>query len=388
MTRAATLLLALLLMNVLLGGICLAVSRGENRSRALRSWGAGLLAYAAGILITIAPFLPVGPAKVAGNALIAAAPALCVLGALEHTRTRLSWRWLWAGLAASVLPIALNHLRAQPNVLVDFLSPAPLANLLFGIGAWVLFRSPPKDARPAARFVALSFVYSIAVWTLRMLLIVRSVGASNDRERADLTVALFCIAQMISAVAATLGLLWIEVRLAQATLERVAYLDPLTNLMNRRATLLRFREELARARRSNSPLAMAVLDVDHFKRFNDDHGHLAGDAVLTHVASVLAQTKREHDVLGRVGGEEFVLLFAGQKAREALEAVDRLREQVSESPLSHGRSELRVTLSAGVAVFPGDGADWDTLFAAADLRLYAAKQAGRNRVAGPTALIA
>ncbi|HEX4384965.1 MAG TPA: GGDEF domain-containing protein [Myxococcales bacterium] len=385
MTRAATLLLALLLMNVLLGGICLAVSRGEARSRALRFWGTGLLLYAAGLLITILP-LPAG--KVAGNALIAAAPMLCVAGALEHTRTRLSWRWLWIAFVASVLPIAWNHLRAQPNVLVDFLSPAPLANLLFCIAAWTLFRAPPADARPAARFVAATFAYSVLVWTLRMALIIHSVGATNDRERADLTVALFCIAQMVSAVAATLGLLWIEVRLSQATLERVAWLDPLTNLFNRRATLLRFREELARARRADAPLALAVLDVDHFKRFNDEHGHLTGDAVLTHVASVLGQTKREGDVLGRVGGEEFVLLFAGQKAREALEAVDRLRERVADSTLAHGGRELRVTLSAGVAVFPGDGADWDSLFAAADLRLYAAKNAGRNRVAGPTALIA
>lgn len=217
-----------------------------------------------------------------------------------------------------------------------------------------------------------------------MLLLWLSVGGSNDRDRADLTVALFAIAQMVIAVGSTLGLLWVEVRLMQATLERIAYSDPLTGIPNRRATLMRFREEAARALRHQRTLALVLLDVDHFKRINDTFGHLAGDAVLQHIAAELTAGKRVEDVLGRIGGEEFVALLTDEPPEGALDAADRLRVRVEGSKMTHDGHALDVTVSGGVALFPTEGGDWDSLFAAADRRLYAAKQAGRNRVVGPT----
>jgi diguanylate cyclase (GGDEF)-like protein len=376
--------LALLILNVLLGVLCLVVARGERESRPLRLWGWGLLTYAAGLLVTLASFLPLAVSKVVGNSLIAFAPILNVVGVLGYTRLRLRRRWLAAGFVASVVPIVVNHLGDHYSVLVDFLSPAPLANLLFLIGAVTLLRDPPPDAKAAARFLSALFLLSIAVWTLRMLLLWLSVGGSNDRDRADLTVALFAIAQMVIAVGLTLGLLWVEVRLMQATLERFAYSDPLTGIPNRRATLMRFREEAARALRHQRPLAMVLLDIDHFKRINDTFGHLAGDAVLQHITAELTAGKRTEDVLGRIGGEEFVALLTGQPPEGALDAADRLRVRVEGSKVTHDGHALDVTVSAGVALFPTEGSDWDSLFTAADRRLYAAKQAGRNRVVGPT----
>ena len=383
MSRAATLVLALLVLHLLLGPLCLVVARGERRSEALRIWGLGLLSYAAGLALTIAGALPVFVSKVAGNALIALAPILSIRGALGYTGMRLDRRWTWAAYAVTVAVIAANHLREPYSVLVDLLAPAPLANVLFAIGAFALVRRPPPDARSAARFVAGIFVLCIAVWTVRMLVLWLAMGGANDRERTDLTVSLFVIAQMVIVVAATLGLLWIEVRQMQAELERVAFTDALTGLPNRRATLARFREELARASRHGTPLALAVLDVDHFKEFNDRHGHLAGDAVLAHVARVLQESSRREDVLGRLGGEEFVLLLPGHDAASATETAARLARRVGESPVHHEGATLGVTLSGGVAGVPEDGRDWDSTFAAADKRLYAAKQSGRNRIEGP-----
>jgi diguanylate cyclase (GGDEF)-like protein len=388
MTRAATLLLALLVQNILLGVLCLVVARRDRDSRALRLWGAGLLVYAAGLLITIAGFLPAAVSKIGGNALICYAPILCITGALKHTRYRMNQRWVLAAYVLSVIPLVVNHLGAHSEVLIDFISPAPLANALFLIGAWKLVTDAPPDARTASRFVALAFVASVVVWTVRIGGIFVQVGGTNDRDRADLLVALFSIAQMITAVAATLGLLWIEVRKMQATLERIAYFDPLTGLPNRRATLSRFREESARATRQGQPLSMVVFDIDHFKRVNDSFGHLAGDRILAHVAGLLNSQKRDEDVLGRIGGEEFVLLLPQQTAADALEVADRLRLRVLASPVTLGTRPVTVTISGGVSTFPVDGDGWEEVFLAADERLYAAKHAGRNRIDGPGAQIA
>ena len=165
-----------------------------------------------------------------------------------------------------------------------------------------------------------------------------------------------------------------------AMLERMAYDDALTGLPNRRGTLLRFREEIARATRGAGRLGLVIFDVDHFKRINDTHGHLAGDAALTRVAEVLGSTKRGEDTLGRIGGEEFVLLMADPPPGAEQPAADRLRESMATARVDHESASFGLTLSGGLAIFPDDGADWDSLFSIADRRLYAAKQSGRNRV--------
>ena len=386
MTRAATMVLALLALNLLLGVVCLAVGRGPRRSRALRLWGWGTLAYALGLLVTIAGLLPAFVSKLLGNALIALAPFLNARGLLADTSFRWNERWLRAAYLATVLPIALNHLRADYLVIVDFVAPALVAILLFVLAGVVLLRDPPQHARNAARFLAATVFFAALVWSVRIPVLLFSLGGSNDRDRSDLTVALFAIAQMLVSVAATLGLLWVEVRRMEATLERMAYADPLTGLPNRRATLLRFQEEAARAARYGRQLALVLMDVDHFKRVNDSHGHQAGDDVLRHVAAVLSDAKRGEDVLGRIGGEEFLLLHADVALAGAREAAERLRGCVAAAPLQRNGAAFDVTLSAGFAVYPIDGADWDALFTAADRRLYEAKRGGRNRVVGPAEL--
>jgi diguanylate cyclase (GGDEF)-like protein len=388
MSRASTLLLALLILNVLLGTLCLVVARGERRSAALRLWGWGLLVYSIGILVTIPAFLPFALRKIVGNALIAYAPILSIAGVLHHTGLRLNRRWTTAAFLVSVAPIVVNHLGylghlgSHPSVFVDILSPAPIADVLFLLAAVMLVRDPPADARVAARFLSAIFLFTVLVWTLRIVAIWTSLGGSNDRDRADLTIALFGIAQMVSAVAATLGLLWIEVRKMEAALRRLADSDALTGLPNRRATVRRFREEAERAARYGRPFALVVFDVDHFKQVNDTHGHLAGDALLKHVASVLAAGNRSSDRVGRIGGEEFVVLLVEQDRAGALAAANRLREEVAASGLTYDGRALQVTMSGGLALYPEDGGDWDPLFTVADRNLYAAKHGGRNRVEG------
>jgi diguanylate cyclase (GGDEF)-like protein len=381
MSRASTLLLALLVLNTLLGVLCVVVSRGERGSRALRLWGWGMLVYSAGILITIPAALPFHLRKVLGNGLIAFAPILNVEGALAYTRVKLNRRWLAAGFLASIAPIIWNHLGNHFVVLVDILSPAPLANILFVIAAVALIRVPPPDAKAASRFVAGIFLFSVLVWSCRMVAIWSSIGGTNDRDRADLTIALFSIAQMVVAVACTLGLLWIEVRIIEAALRRLANADALTGLPNRRATVASFEEEAARASRRNRSFALVLFDIDHFKQINDSRGHLAGDVALQHVADVMAATKRDIDTAGRIGGEEFVMIFSEEGPGGAEAAANRVRQRIEESELHYDGAAIPLTVSGGLAIYPTDGTDWDSLFATADRRMYTAKNAGRNQVA-------
>jgi diguanylate cyclase (GGDEF)-like protein len=154
--------------------------------------------------------------------------------------------------------------------------------------------------------------------------------------------------------------------------------DPLTGLHNRRHLSNVLERELAEALTDGRPVAVALLDVDHFKAVNDTYGHAAGDEVLIAVGNRLAAAARPVDTVARYGGEEFVLVFPGMTVEQAAHRVDAIRLRCAE-PL-RGAGPASITLSAGVAGYPELGDSPDVLVAAADTALYRAKQAGRNRV--------
>jgi diguanylate cyclase (GGDEF)-like protein len=164
-------------------------------------------------------------------------------------------------------------------------------------------------------------------------------------------------------------------------LERLSLTDALTGIANRRHLEKHLELELARARRYGYPLAVVMLDIDHFKRFNDTYGHLAGDKVLQGLAKLIASEARTSDLVGRYGGEEFLIICAHTDLNGALTLAERIRKSVEEKLIiSHNGKELRVTVSAGVAIFPDDATDEVSLIEAADKALYKAKQTGRNKV--------
>jgi diguanylate cyclase (GGDEF)-like protein len=162
---------------------------------------------------------------------------------------------------------------------------------------------------------------------------------------------------------------------------QAATVDPLTGIANRQAVLGRLDEELARATRYRRPLAIVMVDLDHFKRLNDTHGHAAGDAVLRQVARRLADSIRAVDVIGRFGGEEFLAVLPETDADSAASLAEKLRRVVAGTPvrLPDGH-EVTVTLSAGVAGGPGDVLRPEILVRDADAALYSAKALGRNTV--------
>lgn len=165
------------------------------------------------------------------------------------------------------------------------------------------------------------------------------------------------------------------------TLHNQSIRDALTGLFNRRFLEGSLARELARASRKQQSLAVLMLDVDHFKRFNDSHGHPGGDALLTAVGGVLRQLSRPEDIPCRYGGEEFTLILPDTDATTAVARAERIREAVAALRVAHeGKPLSAVTASIGVAVFPQHQAELEPLMEAADAALYRAKAEGRNQV--------
>jgi diguanylate cyclase (GGDEF)-like protein len=170
-------------------------------------------------------------------------------------------------------------------------------------------------------------------------------------------------------------------RLLQVT-RRMAEVDGLTGVCNRRHFQVLLSREAERSRSGGQPLALLLADVDRFKDVNDRHGHPAGDAVLQHVARILSRRLRRSDVVARYGGEEFAVLLPGTDREAAASLAEELRREIESTAaaLPAPAEPIRVTMSFGVASLPSDAAEEAALVAAADRALYHAKHGGRNRV--------
>jgi len=171
-------------------------------------------------------------------------------------------------------------------------------------------------------------------------------------------------------------------RADNARLEALAHIDPLTQLLNRRALTAKLVTELERVRRYNAPLSILMIDVDHFKLVNDTHGHLAGDQVLEEIALLLQRAARSVDTVARYGGEEFVIVLPETGEQGAIAFAERLRAKVESNVFPVGKGqEIHLTISTGVSIFAGHNARTaEHLLDSADQALYRAKQDGRNVV--------
>lgn len=156
--------------------------------------------------------------------------------------------------------------------------------------------------------------------------------------------------------------------------------DALTELYNRRHFLELLEKEIARAQRHGRPLALAILDVDLFKRINDAYGHIAGDGVLKQMAEIVRQHVRGEDVAARIGGEEFAVLLPEADPESAHAFAERLRDAIATATFSAGGIPQTITISIGLADLAESRSDRSTLMRAADAALYQAKEGGRNRV--------
>ncbi len=199
-------------------------------------------------------------------------------------------------------------------------------------------------------------------------------------ERTDETVPWAIEEHDLRVLAETLALALVNLKLRESLHEQ-SIRDPLTGLFNRRYLTEALELEEARADRKETSIAAIMIDIDHFKRFNDEFGHDAGDAVLRCLADTMTHHVRAGDVICRFGGEEFIIVQPGGTLDRASACAEELRQAVEALALMHhGKSLGRVTISLGVAVLPDCASTTKDLLEAADHALYAAKHAGRNRV--------
>jgi diguanylate cyclase (GGDEF)-like protein len=283
-------------------------------------------------------------------------------------------RWEAAGFVMS-LTVAALAVFGQGD---QYLSSLPLTFMILPFIIWAAFRFSRREVTTAAAAVC-----AIAVW--------QTVEGQGPFALETLNLSLSVLLAFISTVVTTGLILSAAVaersrsmdRLAEAMreLQAQARTDPLTGLANRRHLWEFLQREWIRARRRSSPLAIVMIDLDHFKRVNDTFGHDAGDCVLLDVSELLKAHIRGSDIACRFGGEEFALVLPDATLDAVRRRAEGIREAIGRLEPSHrGRRLGRVTASLGVAVFPDHADDPESLLRAADQALYEAKTAGRNRV--------
>lgn len=247
---------------------------------------------------------------------------------------------------------------------------------------WALRRGQPfesDDAAHGVRCAHMGAVDATSAWAICIPLVAHGemLGLLNFscRSRPPATQQ-----DLMAAVAEHLSLALSNLRL-QDSLRTQSIRDPLTGLYNRRYLEESLTRELARCDRVTKPLSVLMVDLDHFKRFNDTHGHDGGDALLTHAGRVLQAHCRAEDIACRYGGEEFTVILPEVDAELARDRAEQIRSSVETLGVRHRRERLgSVTASIGVATFPESSRDAGELLRRADAALYKAKQQGRNRV--------
>jgi diguanylate cyclase (GGDEF)-like protein len=200
------------------------------------------------------------------------------------------------------------------------------------------------------------------------------LGEEEDSERAE------AVCELGERLADVVGPSLANLRLRDR-LRAMSMRDPLTDLYNRRHMEDSLEREISRAERKEAPLSLAMLDLDNFKDFNDQHGHSAGDKVLAEVAEVLRNAVRQGDIVSRYGGEEFVVVLPETRLEIAEKRARQIRRQIGQLSIRHdGECLPTVTATIGVAAYPEDAQSPEGLLEAADAALYRGKDAGRDRV--------
>ncbi|MCK5930881.1 MAG: GGDEF domain-containing protein [Fulvimarina manganoxydans] len=283
--------------------------------------------------------------------------ALCLAPVIRTTHRLLLWSFVYLLLFNSTMMAIIATPEASPSVFAWVLMIPILSHMLLG--------------RALGGSVTLVFL-AIAFW-LYVTKYGSDAALGSDRALLNVAGVALCI----------FGFSYVyETSRARAeiALKRRAYTDPLTGLGNRAAFYHRFGEAIARFERQGAGPAIVLLDIDHFKAINDDHGHETGDDALKRLSAILIETIRPSDDAFRYGGEEFCLLLDDTSPAEAANFAETLRKVVEAAEMSREDHTIRLTVSLGVATVCEDGTDLKKLLQAADQRLYEAKAKGRNRV--------
>lgn len=291
--------------------------------------------------------------------------------------------YVLAALVGSGLALAWAVL-GDHHVMVVHMVGAFGAALIAFRAAWNFGRLAPRELRMAALMCATI----LAMFGIQRLLRIEfyfHAAAAADLQSAVPASALNYVVNALVTTFWAFSFLYLnttrvelELEASRAELLALSLTDPLTGVRNRRALYDSAAHEIARAARSSEPVTLLMVDVDHFKKVNDQHGHPVGDQVLREVAAAIVATARGSDVVARFGGEEFAVLLV--QTEDARLTAERLRAAIAAVEVRAPQGPVRVTASIGVASATGAGIDFEALIRRADDALYRAKREGRNRV--------
>lgn len=372
-----TLLLATVVASLVMAAGLLVVGN-DRRREGLGLWAVALLMQAlAYVLLAGRGKLPDAISIVLANTLLAGVFA-CVLGSAFQFKGRaLPWvRMLVPVAATALLYAAFVENYTARLVLAGIIFPLQLAMPL-----WELCHPGQQRTGRGAWLVAAGLLLQAVVLVVRAALAANGAMPGESLMQDSLAQHVTFLSTFITVQASSFGFVLMAKDRADEANRRLAAQDPLTGVPNRRSTIATLDRSVAQAVRAGEQLALMMVDIDHFKRINDGLGHLVGDQVLCRVVEVLRERLRTQDLVGRYGGEEFLVLLPHTPLAGALELAGQLRAAVEQAKFVFEGRGVPVTLSIGVVggrLEPGDS--WDGLIAAADEAMYRAKHAGRNRV--------
>ncbi|EHP38484.1 hypothetical protein OR16_37315 [Cupriavidus basilensis OR16] len=342
-------------------------------------WQANLTAMAALVLFTLRGRIPDVLSIVAANAALAWGLVLFHAGIARFCGRQPPWRAMIAGTLALVAGIVTwRYVFDDFNTRVVFVSAFHAT--LCACAGYVLVRYRPRGRPASHHLTTAGFAFFLsAAHALRGVLSALSVMDHPATMTSPGLNAAFLVLGALALPGLTMGAVLMLHDAMVRQLEAVANTDFLTGVMSRKAFEHEAARELARAGRGGHPPQLLIVDIDHFKAVNDTFGHAAGDAVLVEFARLAAASLRLPDRIGRMGGEEFVVLLPASTLEAARHAAERIRSLAEDSRVSGPFGTVRYTVSGGYAAWqPGESLA--QLTARADTALYLAKLSGRNRV--------
>ena len=377
--RTALLLCAAL--TLLIGVMLQAVSHGQSPAyRAMmRWWVLGAVTYAIGFALTgFRGWIWIGWSAVLANTLIATGLA-CFAVALRQFAGVPERRGQLLALVALCLAVSVAWAIVWPVEEVRHVATSGIfAAICYACASTVYRRGQTADV--SHHVTGVYFVAGLALLVVRMVMLAAGAEPVDDIFRVSaLSVGVYGLGGLLPVVC-TIGFLLMCSERAQRELEQSARLDYLTGIYNRGAIEELAAGLIASTQRHGTPLALMVVDIDHFKRINDELGHAAGDKALAATVTMIHGLLRAGDLIGRLGGEEFLVLMPDTDAVQARTAAERMRAKVESAPVSFLGIERPLTVSIGVAEYRVEDGGFGPLLLRADRALYVAKRSGRNQV--------
>jgi diguanylate cyclase (GGDEF)-like protein len=358
----------------------LLIHRSTPGLRGVRQIIYGYAAFAVGVeLLALRGLIPDFFSITAANSIMILINVFLYWGIAELLQLRRPQRWL---LPASVIPtvvLSLYFSYVRPEVSSRIIAISMIAVLQYGLIVHLLSGPAPRRIHMPKRGLAVLFTLYAG------LMIYRASQAYLHDPRSLISSAptstFSFLTPILVGVMTALGVIWLAMAQLQHELEAQSQTDSLTGLLNRRALEEIGTEAVEHARSHNSTLSLIILDLDHFKSINDEHGHDGGDAALHHAARCLRDNLRDIDHVARLGGEEFVAVLPNTTQTHAAKIAEELRNCLAALTVEHLSREIRLSASFGVTTMLPTDATWLEILRRGDRALYLAKEHGRDRVA-------